>query len=63
MVRRWWGDGKGLVRRRNGGEEDNAATLRPPRNGRIGFKPPYSKREPRRKARRGAIVYWGSSYG
>ena len=33
-----------------------AASLRPPRNGRIGFKPPYSKREPRRKAR-GAIVY------
>ena len=27
MVRRWWGDGKGLVRRRNGGEEDNDAAF------------------------------------
>ena len=26
-----------------------AASLRPSRNGRIGFKPPYSKREPRRR--------------
>ena len=28
MVRRWWGDGKGLVRRRNGGAEDNDAARR-----------------------------------
>ena len=28
MVRRWWGNGKGLVRRRNGGEEDNDAARR-----------------------------------
>ena len=28
MVRRRWGDGKGLVRRRNGGEEDNDAARR-----------------------------------
>ena len=33
----------------------HAAPLRPPRNGRIGFKPPYSKREPRRKASYGVI--------
>ena len=42
--------------RRRGGLR-RGAPLRPSRNGRIGFKPPYSKREPRRKARRGAIVY------
>ena len=42
--------------RRRGGLRCGAP-LRPSRNGRIGFKPPYSKREPRRKARRGAIVY------
>ena len=36
-----------------------AASLRPPRNGRIGFKPPYSKKRPRRKTRRGSIVYRG----
>ena len=28
MVGGWWGDGKGLVRRRNGGEEDNDAARR-----------------------------------
>ena len=30
-----------------------AASLRPPRTGRIGFKPPYSQKGPRRKTRRG----------
>ncbi len=35
-----------------------AASLRPPRNGRIGFKPPYSKREPQRKARMDS-TFWG----
>ena len=29
----------------NGEWEGNAAALRPPRTGRIGFKPPYSKRD------------------
>ena len=38
--------------RRRGGLR-RGAPLRPSRNGRIGFKPPYSKREPRRKARGG----------
>ena len=35
-----------------------AASLCPPRNGRIGFKPPYSKRE-RGERPEGAIVYRG----
>ena len=41
----------------NGEWEGNDASLRPPRTGRIGFKPPYSKKRPQRKTRRGAIVY------
>ena len=40
--------------RRRGGLR-RGAPLRPSRNGRIGFKPPYSKREPRRKACRDSI--------
>ena len=36
----------------------HAASLRPPRNGRIGFKPPYSKRgTAKKKARMGSIFY------
>ncbi len=41
----------------------HAAPLRPPKNGRIGFKPPYSKREPQRKARKVQSFIGGSSYG
>ena len=63
-VRRWYGVGVGMVYADGGGGRlgcdavfwgatRHAASLRPPRNWRIGFKPPYSKREPRRKARRG----------
>ena len=40
----------------NGGSTTrHAASLRPPRKGRIGFKPPYSIRGPRRKARKDSI--------
>ena len=35
----------------------HAASLRPSRNGRIGFKPPYSKGEPSQKPRMGSILY------
>ena len=35
-----------------------AAPLRPPRNGRIGFKPPYSKRETAVKAPYGVNLLW-----
>ena len=35
----------------------HAASLHPPRNGRIGFKPPYSKRESSQKPRTGSILY------
>ena len=35
----------------------HAASLHPPKNGRIGFKPPYSKREPSQKPRMGSIFY------
>ena len=37
----------------------HAASLRPPRNGRIGFKPPYSKGEPAAKAPYGFNLSWG----
>ena len=54
MKRPRYGDGTALVRRSSrfsayqGGDHTtrHAASLRPSRNGRIGFKPPYSKREP-----------------
>ena len=39
------------------------APLRPFGNGRIDFRPPYSKRESRRKARRGQSFIGGPSYG
>ena len=35
----------------------HAASLRPPRNGGIGFKPPYSKGEPSQKPRTDSIFY------
>ena len=37
----------------------HAASLPPPRNGRIGFRPPYPKKKPRQKARRESTFYRG----
>ena len=44
----------------NGGiTTQRTASLRPPRNGRIGFRPPYPKKKPRQKARRESIPLLG----
>ena len=49
----------GSHRRRRAGQitTRHAASLRPPRNGRIGFKPRYSKRETAEKCPYGSIFY------
>ena len=63
MVGARYGGGEEIFALRPKTATRHAASLRPPRNGRIGFKPPYSKRETAAEGPYGQAFLGDPSYG